>query len=405
MVELDVDAWVGEHWRRDLTLRSWWLALAEAGLAFPRWPVADGGRGWATEDVRRRDHALHGAGAIGAPTGLGTLMGAPIVLGFGTAEQRRRLLPPLADGTEGWCQLFSEPGAGSDLAGLTTKAERDGDQWVVTGQKVWTSGAQVSRRGMLVARSNTDVPKHRGLTYFVVDMEQPGIEVRPLRQMNGAAHFSEVFLTEARVDDADRIGAVGDGWAVTVATLAHERSGLSEGSRGVTPPAGERAGFLDRTVGEIIDGARGRVSASSAAVGSARRLLELADAAGRRDDPVARQRLAALASAERIAAWSRAGSTNPSAASLAKLGWTQGLRAARDLAVELQGATGTLAAPDAPGDGDVQDFVLSVPSASIAGGSDEIQRNIIAERGLGLPKDVQVDRDVPFRDVLKGAAR
>ena len=346
---------------------------------------------------------------IGAPTGLGTLMGGPVVTEHGTDEQRRRLLLPLADGTEGWCQLFSEPGAGSDLASVSTKATRDGDEWVVTGQKVWTSGAMHSRRGMLIARTDVDQPKHRGLTYFVIDLDQPGVEIRPLHQMNGRSHFSEVFFTDARVHDRDRIGPVNGGWAVTVSTLQHERAGLSAPQGGIKPPAGEKAGFLDRTIDELLARPDREDEVDETEPGSFETLLRLARGRSLASDPVLRQALAMQHTQERIAEFSqlrgaataRAGRAPGPESSIAKLYWTQGLRTASSLSMRLLEPWGTLTGAGTPEDGRIQTFVLSVPSASIAGGSDEIQRNIIGERALGLPREPVVDADMPFRDLRK----
>jgi alkylation response protein AidB-like acyl-CoA dehydrogenase len=345
------------------------------------------------------------AGVVGPPPGLGSLMGGPVVREFGTEDQQARLLRPLADGTEGWCQLFSEPGAGSDLAGLRTRAYQDGNEWIVNGQKVWTSGAGDSRRGMLVARSNWDAPKHRGLTYFIVDLDQPGVEIRPLKQMNGRSHFSEVFLTDVRVNDEDRIGDVNGGWAVTVATLGYERSGLaSSKAHGLyRAHPGEPTGQLDRTVGEIIAEAKARGEGEDeAAAGQFDSLLALANHSGRSSDSVIRQDLATAYTREQIAGWSaqRARLGAPTG-TLAKLRWTNGLRHASQLGLELLGAHAMLREPESTSGGRFVQFALSVPSASIAGGSDEIQRNIIAEKVLGLPKDISVDTDVAFRDVRK----
>ena len=253
-----IDDLVARAWGDDITLREWWAALAGEGLSFPHWPEP-WGRSWEPSDVAIwRDRLAH-HGVIGPPTGLGVLMGGPITIDYGTDEQRARLLPGLADGTSAWCQLFSEPGAGSDLAGLTTTAVRDGDDWVVTGQKVWTSGAQSSDRGMLIARTNWDVPKHRGISYFVMPMDQPGVDVRPLEQMNGLSHFNEVFMDEARVAHDDLIESEGEGWRVATATLGYERRGLGAANvPGPRPAAGERGGQLDRTIGDILEGFRSR---------------------------------------------------------------------------------------------------------------------------------------------------
>ena len=406
-----ISGWVRQNWNLELSLREWWDRLASAGLGFPTWPTNLGGRGWDRSSLGTCSRAFGEAGSIGAPTGLGTLMGGPVVLQFGTDEQKSRLLPPLANGTEGWCQLFSEPGAGSDLASVSTRAERDGDEWIVNGQKVWASGSTHSARGMLLARTDPDAPKHRGLSYFIIDMQQPGVEIRPLRQMNGQAHFSEVFFTDARVSDSDRLSGVNNGWAVTVATLSFERSGLSaaDGTPGVRPAAGESAGFLDRRVGDIIGSARKTRSMPEDAAGRFAFLRVLGDEHRRTGEPAVRQQLARLYSRERIAGFmqqraaanAKAGRPSGPEASLAKLFWTQGLQEGRDLGTLILGAHGMTTGSDSASGGVVQQFALTIPSARIAGGSDEIQRNIIGERVLGLTKDIVVDADVPFRQLRK----
>jgi alkylation response protein AidB-like acyl-CoA dehydrogenase len=402
-------------WDESLTLRQWWQIMADAGLAFPGWPTQCGGRGLSIEDAtaltRQVGKALGAHNLIGPPTGLGTLMGGPVVAQYGTEEQQHRFLPSLANGTEGWCQLFSEPGAGSDLAGISTNAVRDGDEWIVTGQKVWTSGAHHSNRGMLIARTDWDQPKHRGLTYFIIDMEQPGVEIRPLRQMNHKSHFFEVFFNEARVSDTDRIGDVNGGWAVAVATLGYERSGLSaHGSGAVRVDAGQLAGNLDTSVASLIQRATSAGEPEDeSAPGNFDSLSRLAKELGRDQDPVIRDRLVQLYAHERIAGMTqqrsaaarRSGKAPGPESSTAKLWWTEGLRLSRDLGLEILGPWGALAGSDSPGAGRVQTFSLSVPSASIAGGSDEVQRNIIGERSLGLPKEPLIDADLPFRDVRR----
>lgn len=379
--------------------------MASSGLAFPHWPASCGGRAADIDDAAAVARVFGAAGAISAPTGLGTLMGGPVVRDFGTPEQHARFLPPLANGTEGWCQLFSEPGAGSDLASVRTRADQDGGEWVVNGQKVWTSGANHSRRGMLVARTNWDVPKHRGLTYFIIDLDQPGVEIRSLRQMNHRSHFSEVFFTEARVRDADRIGDVNGGWAVTLATLGYERTGLAavDAPGLIRVGSGEPAGNLDRLAFEVVaehrdagkpedEGAPGRFGV----------LRQRAKVHGSNADAVVRQRLACSYADECVAEVSSARShAGAPTGFLAKLAWTEGLRRASALGLATMGAHGMLHGEDAPDGGVASHFALSVPSASIAGGSDEIQRNIIGERVLGLPKDAAVDTDVAFRDVRR----
>ena len=400
--------WIEKNWNESLTLRQWWQLMNDAQLSFPRWPSA-----WFGRDANKREQndisrAFADARVIGAPSGLGVLMGAPVTMTFGNEEQKQRWLPALATGVEGWCQLFSEPGAGSDLASVSCRAERDGDEWIINGQKVWTSGALQSRRGMLVARSDFDQPKHKGMTYFIIDLDQPGVEIRPIKQMNGAAHFNEVFFTDARVSDADRISDVNNGWAITSATLGFERSGLSEGAGGgVRVPAGELTGHLDRTVGEILEQVRASRSHPDEYGGLYSTLLTLRSS----DDmnEVQRDNMMHLYTNEKIAQMTRdritsiakkGGSPGPEASTM-KLHWTNGLRVSRDLGMELLGAEGMLTGPDLPAEGKVQHFFLSMPSASIAGGSDEVQRNIIGEKTLGLPKDAQVDSKTPFKDIPK----
>ncbi|MEM7094186.1 MAG: acyl-CoA dehydrogenase family protein [Actinomycetota bacterium] len=382
------------EWSDDLPLGEWWRLLSEARLTFPHWPEP-WGRGWDTAQVSVwRDRMQH-HGVLGPPTGLGVLMGGPIVLDHANAEQQDRFLPALANGTSAWCQLFSEPGAGSDLAGLTTTAERDGDDWIVTGQKVWTSGAMHADHGMLIARTNWDAPKHRGIGYFVFPMDQPGVEVRPLKQMNGAAHFNEVFLNEARVSHDNLIGPAGEGWRVARATLGYERRGLgAAGIRGPRPTAGRGGGQLDRPVGEIMASHRSRAREGNiAAVGSAARLRTLVDG---ELGAVQRDRLAALTIQERVEAG--VAGQQPLAV---KLAWTERLRAASDMATQLLGPAAMLDGDDGPGS--ITNFMLSIPSASIAGGTDEVQRNILGERALGLPREPEVERDTPFREVPRNA--
>jgi alkylation response protein AidB-like acyl-CoA dehydrogenase len=409
--ETTVEAFVAHQWHLDITVREWWKRLAMAGFAFPTWPTGLGGRCTDTAAAMDIWRALGRANVIAPPPGLGTLMGGPIVATYGTPEQQARLLPPLATGTEGWCQLFSEPGAGSDLAAVATKAELDGEEWVVTGQKVWTSGAHDSRRGMIIARTDWDQPKHHGLSYFIVDLNQPGVEIRPIKQMNGKSHFNEVFLTEVRIADHDRIGAVNRGWEIAGATLRFERSGLSAASvGGVRVDAGEPAGQLDRIVSDVVNEHRQRPDEDDeAAPGLSSSLRRIAKSRGA-DDAITKSRLVDLYARERIAQMSQArvraeqkqGRAPGAESSVAKLWWTEGLRRSADLGLQLLGPHGMLDGTE-PGDGGgkLQTFALSVPSASIAGGTDDVQRNIVSERGLGLPKDVAVDADVAFRDVRR----
>ena len=405
----EVRSWLNEQWEPDLTVRQWWARMAEAGWQFPTWPKGLGGRGLTAAQGRAVAAEVVDAGALGPPFSLGQVMGGPVVLQQGDDEQKARLVPPLADGTEGWCQFFSEPEAGSDLAGLRTTAERDGDEWVINGQKVWTSGALAAQRGMLVARSNWDVAKHRGLSYFIIDVDQPGIEIRPLKQMNGQAHFNEVFFTDARVSNDNLIGGEGNGWASAVATLAFERSGLSNRVPGMSVALpGDKSGMLDRPAGEVAS-APSDTGLGSRAFRSSTEIGRLAGERGDSNGPLMRQELMKLKTMGTVSNWSgqrareaaKAGQSPGSFANTAKLMGSHIGRAAQHLGPRALGASGMLAGEDAPHNGQVADMALSVPASAIAGGTDEIQRNIIGERGLGLPKDVAVDRDMPFRDVPK----
>ena len=402
----EVAAWLDRSWDPEATLGEWWAALAEAGWAFPAWPAGLGGRDRDVGAVVREE--MDRAGMLGPPTGVGAWMGGPVVLEFGDDDQRRRLVPPVARGEELWCQLFSEPSAGSDLAGVRARATRDGATWRVDGQKIWTSTAQVADRGILLARTDWDVPKHRGLAFFVLPMDQPGVEIRPIRQMNGESHFNEVFLDGAVVSDADLIGGTGHGWSVALAVLGHERTMAAAGAMRPGPDAGVRAGNLGRPVGEVLERLAELVSIEPAfPIGSAPELVALARSRDRAADPVVRQDLARLWSmgecgrltglrAQAAAAQGRAPGGESSAGYLAGVGRA---RLARDLVFAVLGPAGGLSGPGAPEGGEPVQMALSSLAHGIQGGSEQIQRNIIGERILGLPREPQVDRDVAFRDL------
>ncbi len=411
-VRAELRGWLTEAWDPDLTVGEWWARLADAGWAVPTWPAAWLGRDLPRELAPVVASELRAAGAIGPPAGLGMLLAGPTILAHGTDEQKARYLRPIVVGEEGWCQLFSEPGAGSDLASLQTRAERDGDEWVVNGQKVWTSGANIADLGMLLARSNPDAPKHQGITYFMFPMDQPGVEVRPLREMTGRALFSEVFFDDARVSDAAVLGGVDHGWTVANTTLAAERAGLGTGGAGAGGAAfpGRRGGMLDQRAGDLAErGGRGGVQ--PAAFNQAFDLLRsLADKLGRSGDPVLRQRLVELYTLNevgrmttlRVKAARRAGRGPGPEANTAKLLMSRIARATRDLGPEVLGPEGMVMGPDTTGGGVVQEMVLFAPAPSIYGGTDEIQKNIIGERILGLPKEPGPDKNTPFRDLKVG---
>jgi alkylation response protein AidB-like acyl-CoA dehydrogenase len=353
----------------------WQSTLYDNGWAGITWPKEFGGRGASpsesiifNQEARRFDVT---SGFIAASQ---QLVG-PAIMRHGSDDQRRRYLGPLLRGDERWCQMFSEPGAGSDLAALATRAELDGDEWVVNGQKVWTSGAHHADYGVLIARTDPDAPKHRGITFFVVDMRTPGIDIRPLVQATGLSHFNEVFLTDVRIPADNVIGEVNGGWTVARTVLASESS--------------------------MIGGA-GQTSTYEA-------VLELARASGRTDDPICRQRLAEVYTRERIltflqwrmqtAIMHKRGT--PPDPSVLKNAFTGALSQRVELAVGLEGAAGMLAGDDAPQGGFWQMQVMGQFSSRIGGGTNEVHRNMIGERALGLPAEPRTDKDVPWRELTR----
>ncbi|MET8563543.1 acyl-CoA dehydrogenase family protein [Streptomyces flaveolus] len=417
-LRLETRNWLRENWSEDLAVGEWWRLLAEAGYAFPTWPLGMGGRDLDRRAARAISEEIAGAGAIGPPGGVGQMVGGPVLLEHGTPEQQRRWVPALAAGTESWCQLFSEPGAGSDLASLQLRARREGDRWILNGQKVWSREAEGADRGLALARTDSSVPKRKGISFFVVDLDQPGVEVRPIRQMNGRATFNEVFLSDVVVPADQVIGAIGQGWPLARASLAYEREEV--GGAGVLRPArmalpGRRNGMLHRSIAELTEEHRSAERAAHVRRGvrTPEALIGLARELGRCEDPLVRQRLAALyAAAEtnrlriRHARSARRRGHGPGPdASLGKLVGSATGRQARDISLSLLGAEGMLTGPETTGEGTFQQMALSVQSLSIAGGTDEIQRNLIGERLLGLPREPEADRDVPFRELRVGTQR
>jgi alkylation response protein AidB-like acyl-CoA dehydrogenase len=361
----------------------------DRGLAWISFPEGLGGMGLPPNLQRIVDRRLSEAGAtpMGAREFFGLTMAGPTVVTHGSDELRARLLRRTFTGEESWCQLFSEPGSGSDLAGLATRAIRDGDEWVITGQKVWNTLAHIADRGMLVARTDPDAPKHKGLTYFALDMHAPGVEVRPLRQMTGEAEFNEVYMTEVRVPDADRIGDVGEGWRVAMTTLSNERTTIGGG--GGAPPRGS---------------------------GSIAEAVRLFGNGGGRRTAVERDRLMQLwietevlrLTNMRAAQNRKAGNPGPEG-SIAKLMFAEVNKRIFELCIDLQGAdamvgydysmrrSAVLGLVGPPGTS--HKFFLRSRANSIEGGTSEIQRNILGERILGLPGDVRVDKELPWSQV------
>ena len=306
----ELQDWLEKSWDPDLTVGEWWERLGMSGWAAPLLPVDCYGRGLSRGDALVAQQTITKFGALGAPIGLGLMLAAPTIATHGTRDQIERYIPDLVTGRRAWCQLFSEPGAGSDLAGLTTRAVRDGDLWHVNGQKVWTSGGQIADLGMLIARTNPDAPKHQGITWFAIDMHQPGVEIRPLREMTGHAMFNEVFLTDAVVPDDARIGDVNNGWAVANTTLQFERSGMGAGGGAPVRGAlmalpGTVAGHLQQRAGDFVAPARkggnGNGSRAQRSTG-AKTYIDLAKSLGRNDEPAIRQDLARLHTLSELAA-------------------------------------------------------------------------------------------------------
>lgn len=362
--------------------RVWQAKKADAGWACIRWPEEYGGRSatpiqqviW-NQEVSKY-HAPEGIFTIGQG------MGGPTVITHGTPDQKEKWLRPLLRGEEIWCQLFSEPAAGSDAAGITTRAVRDGDEFVVNGQKVWTSGAHYSKWGMLTTRTDLDAPKHKGMTYFIVDMEAPGVTVKPLRQMTGGANFNEVFFDDVRIPAWNVMGEINDGWRVAMTTLMNERVAIGGGGGG---SGGVRA---------LYDLAR-----KSRALGGPGN-----------QDPEIRQDLMKLTTIANIMKYtsfrtltsiSKGGIPGPEG-SIGKLLLVKFLADQADVAERLSGAAGMCAGSDAPDQGRWVQSLLAYPGMKIAGGTDEILKNIVGERVLGLPREPRVDKEVAFKDIPQG---
>ena len=419
----EVKDWLSANWDPDLTVGQWWERLGTSGWAAPMLPANAYGRGLARAEAVRVQEAIADSGALAAPGGLGLLLAGPTIATHGTPEQVERYVRSIVTGQEAWCQLFSEPGAGSDLAGLATKAEKDGDEWIITGQKVWTSGGQIADLGMLLARTNPDAPKHQGITYFAFDMKQPGVEVRPLREMTGRALFNEVFINEARVSDAAIIGGVNNGWAVANTTLAFERAGLGAGGGSAaasTAVPGTIAGDLNKRVGDLVRArTRGGSGGPGGMSGTFKLLNAVAQQSGANADPGVRQDLARLHTLTEIARYTglrqkalrESGGDIPGMGNIAKLSMSIILRLSRDLGMQLLGPRGMLHGYDTASSealahlpsgmlgGMVTEMVLFAQGPQIYGGTDEIQHNIIGERVLGLPKEPNLDKVTPFKDL------
>ena len=358
--------------------KAWQKKKFDAGWACLSWPKAFGGRGATPIEkvIWQQEEGVYGK--LTQPFQIGEGMCGPTLMAFGHEEDKHRRLPKLASGEEIWCQLFSEPAGGSDVAGLRTRAERDGEDWIVNGQKIWTSGAHYADYGLLITRTDPNVPKHKGLTMFFLDMKSKGVEVKPIKQANGMQEFNEVYFTDVRIPDSQRLGDVGDGWNVSLTTLMNER--MSIGSRLATgfPEIFAFCNDFAGDDGPVIDNPAVRAKLADWAVKSSGLKY------------TAYRSLSALSKGE------RPGPEN----SIGKLVAGTMVQDIAAFAMDLQGAAGVVTDPaTAEAAGRFQAMWLGAPGMRIAGGTDEILRNIIAERVLGLPGDIRVDKNVPFNKI------
>ena len=423
-VRAEVESFCDEKWDPALEVGQWWRLLAGAGYSHPMLPVPAGGRGYGQDQAALVSLVLAERAVLGPPGGLGRMLAAPTIAIHGTPEQIERFVPEILDGRVGWCQLFSEPNAGSDLASLQCRAERDGDEWVISGQKVWTSGGQVADKGMLLARTDPDLPKHGGISWFAFDMDQPQVEVRPLTEMTGRALFNEVFIDEARVADSALIGGLNNGWRVGNTTLMVERASL--GSSGRKPPElipGPKGGVLTRRVGDFVTRSMDDFDGvPSLGIDLWWWLVDLARKNGTVVSRVLRDDLMRLytlieinrLSIQRAKAGGRARAArerseqgaddraSAAAPNIAKLTMSELSRSFRDIGLRVVGADGMLMGDsDSQSGGHLGELALFSPAPSIYGGTDQVQRNIIGERVLGLPREPGPPRDTPFSDLPK----
>ncbi len=399
-VRAEVTSWLRHAWDPELELPAWRARMVDARWAMPSWPERWFGRGLPSWADRIVADELRAHGAVGNPIGAGMGLAAPTLLEHGDDELLECLLRPTLIGDLRWCQLFSEPGAGSDLASASTRARIDGDEWVIDGQKLWTTSAHHADLGLLLARTDPLAPKHHGLSYFVLPMRQPGVEVRPIRQMNRHSSFNEVFLTEARIPVDLLVGQLGDGWRIARTTLLHERSFAT-----LRPPRRAQPG---ETTGLAVQQADAEAAEHFATyvwypqrAGRADLAIDHARRRNQQHDPLVREEIARLSSFVRASEWTAARAAASRAlgrapgpeGSLGKLAASEVARRANALHSRLAGAAAMLDGTDLDGtdlgalDRTVGEIIVSTPAQSIAGGTDEIQKNILGERILGLPKE------------------
>lgn len=410
-IRAEVRAWLEANWSPELGLVEWRNRLADSGWGVPTWPKQWYGRDLPQAFQAVVDEEFARIGAIGvAKAGIRTLAAATI-LAHGTDLHKEKFLRRILTGEDTWCQLFSEPGSGSDVAGAVTRAEMRGNKWVVNGQKVWTTSAHHAHWGLLLARTDWDQVKHKGLSYFILDMHQPGVKVQPLKQMNGHASFNQVFLTDAIVEPEFLVANVGDGWAVTTTTLMHERRG-ADGLRTWAMGSDRKGRAYDEERAEIATTMEPYKWYPQRA-GRVDLIMQRARETGKLADPVVRQEIARLLVMSKAAEWTarraraaaQQGKPQGPEGSLGKLVSSHVARAAARVHSQLSGADALLSGADGPMGGTIAEILVSVPATSIAGGTDEIQRNIIAERVLKMPKEPSVDTNKPFRDVPRNTVR
>jgi alkylation response protein AidB-like acyl-CoA dehydrogenase len=405
-VRAEVKEWLAANWDPDMSLVEWRGKLADSGWGMPQWPREWYGRGLPVGLARVVEEEFANVGAVGVAKSGVRLLAAATLLEHGTDLQKKKFLRRILTGEDTWCQFFSEPGSGSDLAGATTRAELNGDYWVINGQKVWTTSAHHADHGLLLARTDWDAPKHEGMTFFVIDVRQPGVDVQPLRQMNGHASFNQVFFTDAKVPVENLVGRVNDGWKVAVTTLAHERRGAD----GLPTPSkkGTRTGRIHAEERAENEKANEPYKWYPQRAGRVDLIVERAKETGANRDPNVRQEIAKLMILAKSAEWTarraraaqRQGRPQGPEGSLGKLAASHIARACARVHTLMTGTEAMLTGKESPRDGIIAEILVSVPAVSIAGGTDEIQRNIIAERVLELPKEPRFDTG-PFRNVRR----
>ena len=404
-VRKEARKWLENNWDPNLDLFEWRNKLADSGWGLPNWPSDWYGRDLPVGLVPIVEEEFQRIGALPIPKSGIRMLAAATILNHGTEMHKEKFLRRIVTGEDVWCQLFSEPGSGSDLAGATTKAVMVGNKWVVNGQKVWTTSAHKAHWGLLLARTDVDATKHDGLSYFIIDMKQPGVETQPLKQMNGYASFNQVFLTDAEVLPDFQVAELGDGWKVATTTLMHERRAADS----------LRAwGQVPNSEGPIYDQERAEIETTMAPykwypqrAGRVDLIMQRAKETGAIKDPSVRQEIAKLMTLHKSAEWTarrarsaqEQGKPQGPEGSLGKLAASNVARAAAKVHTMISGADSMLSGDDSPENGTVAEVLISFPASSIAGGTDEIQKNIISERVLDMPKETRFDAGKPFKDI------